>query len=180
VSPTAEKVTIETSLELRELYREREHIEYFKYSSLVDSDTRQKFNSRVKQITRILNKAVVIVLFLVLTSSVARAEQLKASWYSTESLKKEGTWKYSKGVMANGKAFNDQCFTCASWDYPLGSILRIQHMDIYGRSRTVSVRVCDRTARRFKGERIDLSKGAFAAIAPLKSGLVPVIVEVIQ
>ena len=31
---------------------------------------------------------------------------MQASWYSVQSLKNEGTYKYSKGVMANGTKAN--------------------------------------------------------------------------
>ena len=105
------------------------------------------------------------------------ALQLQASWYSTESLKKEGTYKTSKGVMANGKLFSDKELVCASWDFPLNTYLLISNP---ATNKTVIVLVSDRTNRRFKGKRIDLSKEAFRRIAPLKSGLCKVLVEVIK
>ena len=99
---------------------------------------------------------------------------LKASWYSVESLKREGTWKYSKGVMANGKAFKDEAFTCASRDFPLGTTLRITNAR---NSKSVCVKCTDRINLRFKGKRIDLSKAAFQAIADLRQGVISVTVE---
>jgi hypothetical protein len=63
-----------------------------------------------------------IVIGLIVLSAVlgwvisARAEEvnLKASWYSVESLKKEGTWKNGETKMANGKRFNEEAFTLNS------------------------------------------------------------------
>jgi len=110
--------------------------------------------------------------------SMARAEEinLKASWYSVESLKKEGTFKYSKGVMANGKLFRNDGATAACNLFPLGTTLRITSTS----GRSVIVKVTDRINKRFTKTRIDLSKGAFAQIADLKQGLIPVIVEVVK
>lgn len=99
------------------------------------------------------------------------AEFLQASWYSRASLIKEGTWKHSKGVMANGRVFDENLFTCATRLYPLGSRLRITNLQNH---KSVIVETTDRIGRRFAYTRIDLSKAAFAAIADCKQGLVPV------
>jgi len=119
--------------------------------------------------------------------STADKKQLIASWYSIESLKKEGTWKTSKGVMANGNKFSDESFTCATRIYPLGSILRIsRNIDMGGykhdknNARNVIVVVTDRIGKRFAETRIDLSQRAFSQIASLEQGIVPVFVERIK
>ena len=104
-------------------------------------------------------------------------EPLKASWYSMESLKQEGTFKTSKGVMANGRLFNENDLTCACRLYPLGTVLRVTNT-LNGKS--VVVKVTDRIGKRFATTRIDLSKAAFAAIASLKSGVVPIRAEVVR
>ncbi len=104
----------------------------------------------------------------------ADVAHLKASWYSIASLKKEGTYKYSKGVMANGRKFNDRRLTAASRDYPLRSVLRVVNKQ---NGRVVRVEVSDRIGRRFKGKRIDLSKAAFAKIADLDTGVIRVKIE---
>jgi len=116
-------------------------------------------------------------LMLVFWLGGVRAEeiQLKASWYSVESLKKEGTFKYSKGVMANGKQFRDMALTCASCDYKLGTWLLIR-----SGNKSVKVQVTDRTNSRFKGKRIDLSKMAFLRLSKLEAGVIPVKVEVVK
>lgn len=100
-----------------------------------------------------------------------------ASWYSIASLKKEGTWKRTKGVMANGELFSDTALTCSTRLYPLDSVLRVTSI-LSGRS--VFVRVTDRIGKRFANTRIDLSQGAFSEIADCEQGLVPVIVERIK
>ena len=107
---------------------------------------------------------------------VCHAQELTASWYSVESLKTEGTWKYSHGRMANGHIFNDNKFTCATRLFPLGSILRVQN---YVSKVCIIVKVTERIARRFSRTRIDLSKRAFKAIANLNQGLIKVKVEAI-
>ena len=95
-----------------------------------------------------------------------------ASWYSTDSLKKEGTYAYSHGQCADGSMFRDGAYTCATCDWPLGVYLRVS----YGQ-RSVLVKVTDRTNKRFKGKRIDLSKQAFSDLAPLSKGLIRVNVQ---
>ncbi len=102
---------------------------------------------------------------------------LKASWYSIASLKKEGTWKTSKGVMANGKIFSDTDYTCASRLYPLGTYLYVTNT---GNNKTIKVKVTDRIGKRFAKKRIDLSKSAFNKIANLEQGIIPIKVEVLK
>jgi len=102
---------------------------------------------------------------------------LTASWYSVASLKKEGTYKYSKGVMANGKKFKEEAFTSATRIFPLNSTLKVTNIDS---GVDVRVKVTDRIGKRFATKRIDLSKAAFAQIAELDKGLVKVKVEVID
>lgn len=116
---------------------------------------------------------LIICIFL-FSCSLAHAQELTASWYSVASLKKEGTWKTSKGVMANGKNFKDDNFTCACRLYPLGSLLRITTPR---GGKSITVRNTDRIGRRFAYTRIDLSKSAFLMLAPLEKGIIKVEVE---
>jgi rare lipoprotein A (peptidoglycan hydrolase) len=107
----------------------------------------------------------------------ANAEPVRvmtASWYSIESLKKEGTYKYSKGVMANGRIFNND-YTCATNLYPLGSILRVYNLK--DKDKKIEVEVTDRINKRFTKTRIDLSQKAFSKIDDLNKGIVKVEVE---
>ena len=102
---------------------------------------------------------------------------LTASWYSIASLKSEGTYAYSKGVMANGKTFKDEGLTCATRLWPLGTTLRITDVRSL---RSVDVVVTDRIGKRFADKRIDLSKAAFKKIAALTDGVVAVQIERIR
>jgi hypothetical protein len=113
---------------------------------------------------------------LVLWPHKAHAESipLKASWYSTESLKREGTWAYSKGRMANGHIFNDNKYTCATRLFPLGSMVRVTNSIS---KSFVDVKVTDRIGKRFAKTRIDLSKKAFEKLADLNDGLINVVIE---
>lgn len=119
----------------------------------------------------------IVMLFLIVWAFANADEGLKASWYSVESLKREGTFKYSRGVMANGQLYSDFNYTVACRLYPLGSILRVKNI---ANGKTVVVRVTDRIGRRFAKSRLDLSKAAFMQIADLRQGLIPITVEVVK
>ncbi len=91
-----------------------------------------------------------------------------ASWYGKE----------AAGTMANGKEFNPQALTCASWDWPLGTWLVVSRADAPARS--VMVLVTDRgPARRLhlKGRIVDLSERAFSQLAPTSQGILRVTVR---
>lgn len=125
--------------------------------------------------SRLITITLVMVIFM--SSQATGASSLVASWYSVESLKREKTWK--NGVerrMANGQRFSDSRFTAATWLFPLGSKLLITNLN---NGRSVEVIVCDRIGKRFAKTRIDLSKAAFMAIAPLEQGIVPISIEVL-
>jgi rare lipoprotein A len=123
-----------------------------------------------------------IVLSAILFTALAKADviQLTASWYSVSSLKSEGTWRYSNGRCADGSFYRDGNLTCASCDCPLGTMVLVTNTH---NGKSVTVRVTDRTNKRFKGKRIDLTPKAFKIISPsgsLKEGLIPVTVEVVK
>jgi rare lipoprotein A (peptidoglycan hydrolase) len=124
----------------------------------------------------------VTILTLLICAIFAHAQTpqpayLTASWYSIQSLKREGTYAYSKGQMANGEYFRDDNYTCATRDFPLGTNLRVTNRDS---GKSVYVKVTDRINKRFAGKRIDLSKRAFSQIANCKQGIVSVVVEVVR
>jgi hypothetical protein len=94
-----------------------------------------------------------------------------ASYYTRVSCLKEGT----SGIMANGQPLDDNAFSCASWDYPFGTRLKITY-----EGKSIIVLVTDRgPSRRLyrKGRIIDLSAAAFQALAPLSKGIITVTVE---
>lgn len=100
-------------------------------------------------------------LFFLLLALPAAADV--ASWYGDELRGRK---------MANGKPFDPDALTCASWFYPLGTRLAISNKDC-----TVFVTVTDRgPARRLvaQGRTLDLSRAAFRRLAPLRVGLIDV------
>jgi hypothetical protein len=101
---------------------------------------------------------------------------LTASWYSIESLRREGTTAYSNNIMANGEIFQDEKMVAASRDYSLGKKVRVANI---ANGKSIVVTVTDRTNKRFKGKRIDLSKKAFSLLADLKQGVIQVHVRAI-
>jgi rare lipoprotein A len=77
----------------------------------------------------------------------------RATWYGDRERGK---------LMANGRPFNPDALTAASWNYPLGSKLKL----IYG-NKSVVVEVTDRGGvRAFMqfGKVVDLSHAAFARL----------------
>jgi rare lipoprotein A len=118
---------------------------------------------------------VVSATLLALTISAAPAPTSTtvglASWYGEEHRGKP---------MANGDPFDPDKLTAASWFYPLGTRVRVSVDDSSSPARSVLVTITDRgPSRRLvrAGRIIDLSRAAFARLAPPESGLVSVIVE---
>jgi rare lipoprotein A len=92
-----------------------------------------------------------------------------ASYYSYECAKKP---------MANGKPFDPEKRTCASWYYKFGTVLSVKSLDT---GRMTEVVVTDRGPNKRlvrAGRIIDLSKRAFEDIAKLDRGLTRVEVRV--
>jgi rare lipoprotein A len=80
--------------------------------------------------------------------------------------------------MANGKIFDPEKRTCASWFYKFGTVLTVKSLDT---GRITEVVVTDRGPNKRlvnKGRIIDLSKRAFQDISPLEKGLTRVLVQV--
>ena len=110
-------------------------------------------------------------------TQTARAEltstQVKglASWYGEPHRGK---------LMANGKKFDPDKLTAASWFYPLGTRVRVTIHSPEFEPRSVLVTITDRgPAKRLveQGRVIDLGRAAFRKIAQPDLGLVEVVVE---
>lgn len=120
------------------------------------------------------------LLILIASCNPARAEEIKtgkASWYSYESCRKEGT---SGRLTASGSPFNHHAQTAAMWDVPFGSKFKVTNL---ANGKNTIVEINDRgPAKRLvkKGRIIDLSKGAFSKIASLREGMIKVSVERVQ
>jgi rare lipoprotein A len=126
--------------------------------------------------TRALSKtllACVALSFAGLGTSRAGAVPVSglASWYGEEHRGK---------LMANGKRFNPDKFTAASWFYPLGAKVRVTLTGPLEPQRSVLVTITDRGPAKElmrDGRIIDLSHAPFKKLAPTYLGLVAVAVQ---
>jgi rare lipoprotein A len=94
-----------------------------------------------------------------------------ASWYGEEHRGK---------LMANGKRFNPDKFTAASWFYPLGAKVQVTFASSAGAPRSVVVTITDRGPARElvrNGRIIDLSHAPFRKLAHPDLGLVVVTLQ---
>jgi len=82
--------------------------------------------------------------------------------------------------MANGKPFNPDKLTAASWFYPLGTRVRVTVSDRLMQRKSVLVTITDRGPALDlvrEGRVIDLGQAAFKRIAPPDLGLIQVTVQ---
>lgn len=103
-----------------------------------------------------------ILLLIALCIGAAPRPQI-ASWYGDECRGR---------LMANGKPFDPDQMTCAIWDVPFGTKLRVTHGD-----KSVIVVVTDRGPARRLNRAIDLSEAAFRRLADTRNGLIEVQIE---
>lgn len=118
--------------------------------------------------------AVILIVFIAVVFSLKEAGTSsivikgKASWYSQS----------DPGILlttANMERFDDSEFTCAIWDLPFNTMLKVTNL---ANGRSVIVRVNDRGPARRLSRAIDLTKTAFSRIADLEKGLADVSVEI--
>ena len=94
-----------------------------------------------------------------------------ASWYSESD---PGINRHT----ANGEIFDDSKLTCASWNFPFGTFVKVRNLQ---NGKSVVCRVNDRgPSKRFKRRVIDLTKTAFQRIAPPGMGLAEVSVRPVK
>ena len=125
---------------------------------------------------RALSKILVVcaslsITGLGITRATASTVNGVASWYGEEHRGK---------LMANGKRFNPDKFTAASWFYPLGTRVQVTLTSGSQPRRSVVVTITDRgPAKEFlrDGRIIDLSHAPFRRLAPPDLGLVAVAVQ---
>ena len=94
-----------------------------------------------------------------------------ASWYGES---------HRGRLMANGKKFDPNKLTAASWFYPLGSKVRVILNSPGKPARTVLVTITDRGPAKdlvHDGRIIDLAHAAFKHLGHPDLGLLPVIVQ---
>lgn len=75
---------------------------------------------------------------------------------------------------ASGEVFDDSDWTCASWVYPFGTLLRVTNLE---NGKSVLVRVNDRGPAKRLGRLIDLTEAAFRRLANPSVGLIRVSVK---
>lgn len=115
-------------------------------------------------------KMLIILLILLLIALIADAAPASkrtgvASWYVDSN---DNVWT------ASGEVFNPGALTCASYEYPLGTRLRVTDPQS---KRSVVVQVNDLGPAKRLGRLVDLTPAAFKRLAPLSKGLVLVDVE---
>src|ERR1051325_10019869 len=113
-------------------------------------------------------------LFLLLVNAAladVRPTEGVASWYGED---------HRGRLMANGKKFNPDNLTAASWFYPLGSKVRVTLKGPANQSKAVVVRITDRGPSLDlvrDGRIIDLTHAAFQRLSSPHRGLIEVKVE---
>jgi len=123
-----------------------------------------------------MRKATVILIVL-----IAVVFSLKEANTSSVIIKGKASW-YSQndpGILlttANMELFDDSQLTCAMWDMPFNTILKVTNME---NGKSVVVRVNDRGPAKRLNRSIDLTKAAFSRISDLEKGLADVSIEII-
>jgi len=119
---------------------------------------------------------ILAMLFVVGANSASAAAPLakgNASWYGED---------HRGRRMANGKKFNPDKFTAASWFYPLGTKVRVT-LDSARHHRSVMVTITDRGPAKDlvrEGRIIDLSHAPFERLASPDLGIVSVKIQPLQ
>jgi len=125
-----------------------------------------------------LRLLVLSAAFCVIGAHAVRAANVPAngmaSWYGEE---------HRGRLMANGRRFNPEKCTAASWFYPLGAKVRVTLAEPAREPRSVLVTITDRGPARElvrDGRIIDLTHGAFRKLARPRKGLVSVTLSLIE
>ena len=123
-------------------------------------------------------KSVMKIIFLSVLFTILAAVCHIESLYSDEiGYASYYSYECANNPMANGKMFDPEKRTCASWFYDFGTVLVVKSLDT---GLSTEVVVTDRGPnRRFvkKGRIIDLSKRAFQDICRLENGLTKVLIS---
>jgi rare lipoprotein A len=95
------------------------------------------------------------------------------SWYGNESI----VWKWG-GYTRSGERFNENALTCAAPSKKLiGKFFKVTNPK---NGKSVIVRVNDTGSFKKYGRSLDLSKSAFKKIAPLRMGVIKVVIEEVK
>jgi rare lipoprotein A (peptidoglycan hydrolase) len=88
--------------------------------------------------------------------------------------------EHLKDNTSSGVIFCPFLMECASWDFPLGQVIKVTYVPPYESPKTIHVRVTDRgpgKEPREDGVRVDLCKYAFSLLADLGLGRIPIEAE---
>lgn len=110
---------------------------------------------------RLVALALAAVAFLLLSGPVLAACGA-ASFY--------GSAHHGK-AMANGRPFDMNAMSAASWNYPLGTVVKVRSQRT---GKEIRVTITDRGPAKRLGRVIDLSRAAFAKLAPTSKGVIAV------
>lgn len=130
---------------------------------------------------KLLLLAIIMVSFIMLETGTLTANvsnPAAITLYSVKGVASFYSYECAKLPMANGKPFDPEKRTCASWFYKFGTRLIVRSLDT---GRSTEVVVTDRGPNKRlvrQGRIIDLSKIAFQDISALEKGLTRVTVTV--
>src|SRR2546423_101885 len=132
----------------------------------------ENVNCSPKQSMKILVVLLVCSSFALSGDAASRRPRPEsvASWYGED---------HRGRLMANGKPFDPDKLTAASWFYPLGTQVRVtvKTADVNCPPPSVVVTITDRGPSKYlvrRGRKIDLAHGAFKQLAHPDLGLVEV------
>ena len=161
------------SREIEEMYHSDNNIERVRKMSYLErlALSQKGISKTLKMLGCGVTMPVIMLLFI---SSLCYGKEIgKASYYTYESCVREGT---SGVYTASGERYDENGFTCAKWDVPFGTMLRVTNVE---NGKSVSVRVNDRgPSKRLvkQGRIIDLTKNVFAILTEdhLEKGIIVV------
>jgi rare lipoprotein A len=119
-------------------------------------------------------------ILLLAALTLAAASTTEASMVSKRGLASWYGEAHRGKLMANGKKFNPDKLTAASWFYPLGTKVRVTARASDNSARTVLVTVTDRGPAHdlvSEGRIIDLTHAAYKRLAHPDLGLVSVSIQ---
>ena len=124
---------------------------------------------KIRKVIKIFLHTTAAILIFLLPVTGRAGSACVASWYGGSEKLNEHT--------ANMEPFSPEALTCASWDYPFNTRLKVTNI---ASGKSVIVRVNDRGPNKRLGRAVDLTKKAFTSIADTDEGLALVTVEKIR
>lgn len=98
-------------------------------------------------------------------------------WLSIPNICGSASWYHEGHTTANGEHYNPEGMTAAHRSLPFGTVLKVINPQ---NKKSVVVRINDRGPAKWTKRFIDLSRGSFRKIAPLKKGHTKVCIEILD